>query len=227
MKRAFDIIASGLALLLLSPLLLPLIVVLRCTGEGEIFYRQQRVGRGKAPFFIYKFATMLKDSPNLSGGDITIANDPRVLPMGRFLRDTKINELPQLLNIFFGDMSIIGWRPLTPRVADLFPNEHWQALKDWRPGLSGVGSIVFRDEELLLSGVTDRHSVYLSVIVPYKSALEIWYTKHQSFWLDLKLIAITAIAVVNSKYDFSRSLPDLPPVPSTLTALRDKAKSRT
>ena len=123
-------------------------------------------------------------------------------------------------------MSVIGWRPLTPRVADLFPKEHWEVLKDWRPGLSGVGSIVFRDEEALLSGATDRQSVYLSVVVPYKSALEVWYTKHQSFWLDMKLIAVTAIAVVNSNYDFSRNLRGLPPVPAALTALRNKAKSR-
>ncbi len=226
MKRTFDIIASGLALLLLSPLLLPLIVVLRCTGEGEIFYKQQRVGRGKALFDIYKFATMLKNSPNLSGGDITVASDPRILPLGRFLRNTKINELPQLLNILFGDMSIIGWRPLTPRVADLFPKEHWEALKDWRPGLSGIASIAFRDEEALLFGVADRERVYVSVIVPYKSALELWYTMHQSLWLDMKLIAITAIAVVNSKYDFSRSLPDVPAVPASLTVLREESKSR-
>jgi len=220
MKRAFDIVASGLALLLLSPLLLPLVILLRCTGEGEVFYRQKRVGRGKVPFDIYKFATMLKDSPNLSGGDITTADDPRILPLGRFLRNTKINELPQLLNVVLGDMSIIGWRPLTPRVADLFPKEHWEALKDWRPGLSGIGSIAFRDEEELLSGVTDRQSVYLTVIVPYKSALEIWYAKNCSFWLDMKLIAVTAVSVLNSSYDFRRSLPGLPPVPAALTALR-------
>lgn len=216
MKRAFDIFASGLALLLLSPLLLPVIVVLRCTGEGRIFYRQQRLGRGRKPFGIYKFATMLKESPNLSGGDITVVGDPRILPVGRFLRKTKINELPQLLNIFWGDMSVIGWRPLTPRVADLFPKEHWEALKDWRPGLSGVGSIVFRDEEVLLSGVADRETFYASVIMPYKSALEIWYVKHQSFWFDLKLIAITAVAVLFPKYDFARSLPDLPSPPKII-----------
>jgi lipopolysaccharide/colanic/teichoic acid biosynthesis glycosyltransferase len=226
MKRAFDIIASGLALLLLSPLLLPLAVVLRCTGEGEIFYRQQRVGRGKKLFHIYKFATMLKNSPNLGGGDITVAGDPRILPMGRFLRNTKINELPQLLNILIGDMSIIGWRPLTPRVADLFPKAHWEALEDWRPGLSGIGSIVFRDEEALLSGVADRISVYASAIVPYKSALEVWYTKHQSFRLDMKLIAITAVAMMKPGYDFSRNLPDLPQVTAALTALREHARSR-
>lgn len=225
MKRAFDLITSGFALSLLSPLLLPLIILLRCTGEGEILYRQQRIGRGNKLFDLYKFATMLKDSPSLSGGDITVANDPRILPIGRFLRDWKINELPQLVNVFLGDMSIIGWRPLTPRVANLFPREHWEALKDWRPGLSGVGSVVFRDEEALLADVADRQAVYELAIVPYKSALEIWYTRHQSFWLDMKLIAITAIMVVNSKYDFISNLPNLPPVPDALATLRDRSAS--
>jgi lipopolysaccharide/colanic/teichoic acid biosynthesis glycosyltransferase len=224
MKRAFDVLASLFALLLLSPLLLPVVLVLRCTGEGEIFYRQVRVGRGKAPFRIFKFATMLKDSPNLSGGDITIAHDPRVLPVGRFLRDTKINELPQLLNILFGDMSVIGWRPLTSRVAEFFPKEHWDALRDWRPGLSGVGSIVFCDEEALLTGVADRKAVYVSVIAPYKSALELWYARNQSFWLDLKLIVFTLVAVLKPDFDIAGRLRDLPPEPAELAALRRKSR---
>ena len=111
---------------------------------------------------------------------------------------------------------------MTPRVADWFPKEHWDAIADFRPGLSGVGSIVFRDEEALLQGVADRESVYKSAIVPYKSALEVWYTTHQSFWLDMKLIAITAIAVMNSEYDFTRHLPNLPPEAAALQALRNK-----
>jgi lipopolysaccharide/colanic/teichoic acid biosynthesis glycosyltransferase len=221
MKRIFDVVVSGLAILLLSPLLLPVMILLRLTGEGEVFYRQERVGFGRKPFSIYKFATMLKDSPKLPGGDITVGSDPRILPVGRVLRNTKVNELPQLLNVFFGDMSLIGWRPLTPRVASLFPEAHWDALANWRPGLSGIGSLVFRDEEQLLTGVADRQTVYASVIVPYKSALEVWYTKHQSFWLDLKLIAITAGAVMGFKPDLYRIFSDLPPPPATLMQLRD------
>jgi lipopolysaccharide/colanic/teichoic acid biosynthesis glycosyltransferase len=220
MKRAFDIIVSGFALLVLSPFLLSLIIVLRLTGEGEVFYRQKRVGRAKRIFSIYKFATMLKNSPNLSGGDITIANDPRILRLGHFLRNTKINELPQLLNVLFGDMSVIGWRPTTPRLADLYPDNHWNALKDWRPGLSGIGSIVFRDEEKLLSHVADRLGIYQKVIVPYKSELELWYVSHQNFWLDMKLIYITALAIVNSSIDVNQYIAGLPPEPAEMLALR-------
>jgi lipopolysaccharide/colanic/teichoic acid biosynthesis glycosyltransferase len=225
LKRIFDIVASGVAIIALSPLILPIMLTLRFTGEGDVFYLQERVGRGGRRFWIYKFATMLRDSPRLTGGDITIANDPRVLPLGGFLRKTKINELPQLFNILMGDMSIIGPRPLTPRVAELFPMSHWAALADCRPGLSSVGSIVFRDEERMLQGVVDRERVYATAIVPYKSELEKWYVEHQSFWLDIKLIFFTLAAVVNPVLDLSRSLPGLPEAPEALTTLwmlRDK-----
>src|ERR1700733_4783522 len=175
MKRLFDIVASGLATLILSPLLVPLMVLLRLTGEGKIFYAQERVGRGGKPFAILKFATMLENSPNMVGGDITVDKDPRILPMGHFLRATKINELPQLFNVLRGDMSLIGPRPMTARVITLFPPAYAGVIASLRPGLSGIGSIVFRDEEALLRGVTDREKVYGEVIAPYKVALETWY----------------------------------------------------
>ena len=206
LKRAFDIVVAGMGLLVLSPLLLPIAVLLCLTGEGEIFYRQERVGRGGKCFRIYKFATMLKDSPNLSGGDITVGEDPRILPCGRFLRKTKINELPQLLNVIAGDMSIIGPRPLTPRVAALFPAHYWENIAELRTGLSGVGSIVFRDEEVLLSATADRERVYADLIVPYKMALENWYLRNQSFTLDLKLIGLTLFAMLHRDLDVSRFL---------------------
>jgi len=220
LKRAFDVVVAGTALLVLSPLLLPIAALLRVTGEGEVFYRQERVGRGGKRFRIYKFATMLKDSPNLLGGDITIDKDPRILPYGRFLRKTKINELPQLLNVIAGDMSIIGPRPLTPRVAALFPAHYWESISELRAGLSGVGSIVFRDEECLLSAAGDRERVYAELIVPYKMALENWYLRNQSFTLDLKLIALTLLAVLYRNLDVSRVLGGLPPPAEAFTALR-------
>ena len=114
MDRFFDILFSGIALLLLSPLLVPIVITLRLTGEGEVFFLQERIGKGGENFKLFKFATMLKNSPNIGTGTVTMRGDPRVLPVvGTFLRKTKINELPQLLNIFFGDMSIIGPMPLT------------------------------------------------------------------------------------------------------------------
>src|SRR5258705_954032 len=220
LKRVFDIVVAGTALLVLSPLLLPIAAVLLSTGEGEVFYRQERVGRGGKCFRIYKFATMLKDSPNLSGGDITVDRDPRILPCGRFLRKTKINELPQLLNVIAGDMSIIGPRPLTPRVAALFPAHYWESIAELRAGLSGVGSIVFRDEERLLSAANDRERVYAEQIVPYKIALESWYLRNQSFALDLKLIALTLFAMLHRDLDANRFLRGLPPPAEAFPSLK-------
>lgn len=224
-KRAFDIIASGLAMLVLSPLLLPLALVLRCTGEGEIFYRQERVGRGGKPFQIYKFATMLKNSPSLTGGDITGDKDPRVLPLGNVLRKTKLNELPQLWNIFVGDMSIIGPRPLTPRVAALFPPDHWERIKNIRPGLSGIGSIVFRDEESLLSAFEDRTKIYSTLLVPYKMALESWYAEKGNLLVDIKLIFLTVFAILSPNANMNDYFKDLPLPPKALTDVRQKGCS--
>lgn len=222
-KRFFDILASSVALAILSPLLIPVIVILRLTGEGEVFYAQERVGRGGKSFKIYKFVTMMKNSANMPGGDITVSGDPRILPFGRFLRKTKINELPQLANVLLGDMSIIGPRPLTARVAALFPTEHWTNVADFRPGLSGLGSIVFRDEETLLENSEDREKVYRDVIAPYKMALESWYARHQSLWVDFKLVACTVVAVVFPNFDVQNAFSDLPPRPKELDFLKQSA----
>ena len=113
MIRIFDIVLSLAALIILCPLLLPMALILRFTGEGEVFYIQERIGANEQPFGLFKFATMLKNSPQIGTGTITVRNDPRVLPVGRILRKTKINELPQLFNVLIGDMSVIGPRPLT------------------------------------------------------------------------------------------------------------------
>ena len=120
--RGLDLFFSGMALFFLAPLLLAIIVVLRMTGEGEVFFRQQRVGIGGKHFKLYKFATMLKDSPNMGTGTVTLTNDPRILPFGFVLRKTKINELPQLINVLKGDMSIVGPRPQTKRCFKVFKN---------------------------------------------------------------------------------------------------------
>ena len=179
MQRMLDIVLSGFALLVLSPLLLPVVLALRLTGEGEVFYVQQRVGRGGQLFGLYKFATMLKNSPNIGTGTVTVKGDPRVLPLGGFLRKTKLNELPQLLNIFFGDMSVIGPRPQTQRCFDAFPARSQAQIMKVRPGLSGIGSIVFRDEEELMHASAEPEKFYDEVIMPYKGLLEEWYVAHQ------------------------------------------------
>jgi len=197
MKRLFDILASGLALLVFAPLGLIIIVLLRCTGEGEIFYRQKRVGRNETPFEVLKFATMLKDSPSMGTGTITQKNDPRVLPMGKFLRKTKLNEVPQLWNILVGDMSVVGPRPLTKDTRDYIPAEILEEIKDVQPGLSGIGSIVFRDEENIIheSG-EDYHVFYRREIAPFKGLVELWYKRHKSFLLDMRIILATLWVVL-------------------------------
>lgn len=203
-------------MIILSPVLLVIAVILRFTGEREIFYRQERVGRGGETFPLLKFATMLKDSPNLPGGDITTGNDPRVLPVGRFLRKTKLNELPQLWNIIRGDMSLIGPRPLTPRIYDRFPDEYKEAISTLRPGLSGLGSVYFRDEEAILAGASDREGFYVDVIQPYKADLEAWYARHRSMRIDLKLILLTLLTVARPSLNPARYFPDLAPPPADL-----------
>ena len=217
MQRLLDILLSGLALLVLSPLLVPVAIALRLSGEGEVFFIQQRVGRGGRPFGLYKFATMLKDSPNIGTGTVTVKGDPRVLPLGRLLRKTKLNELPQLLNIFKGDMSIIGPRPQTRRCFDAFPVHSQAAIVQVRPGLSGIGSIVFRDEEELMHANTEPERFYDEVIMPYKGALEEWYVAHQGLWIYLASIFATAWVVLLPKSQLVwRLFPGLPSPPAAL-----------
>ena len=219
MQRSLDILLSGLALLVLSPLLVPIAIALRLTGEGEVFFIQQRVGRGGRPFGLYKFATMLKDSPNIGTGTVTVKGDPRVLPLGRFLRKTKINELPQLLNIFKGDMSIIGPRPQTQRCFDAFPARSQAEIIKVRPGLSGIGSIVFRDEEELMHASAEPERFYDEVIMPYKGKLEEWYVANQGLRTYLAGIFATAWVVL---FPTSRIVWSLfPGVPRPPLALRD------
>jgi lipopolysaccharide/colanic/teichoic acid biosynthesis glycosyltransferase len=216
-KRFFDILFSGTALVVLSPLLLPIMVILKFTGEGEIFYKQKRVGKDGKMFYLLKFATMLKDSPFMGTQTVTIKDDPRILPFGKFLRKTKINELPQLVNILRGDMSLIGPRPQTRRCFLAFPNEAQLAILKVRPGLSGIGSIVFRDEESLLDDKKDRIYFYDNVIAPYKGKLEEWYVEHQDLGTYFKLIAITIWVVIFSDSKiYKKVFKDLPKPPKEL-----------
>ena len=214
MQRVFDIVFSGIALVLLSPLLLPLMFILRVTGEGEIFFLQARVGQRGKHFKLYKFATMLKDSPNMGTGTVTVKNDPRVLPMGRFLRKTKINELPQLINIFNGDMSVIGPRPQTQRCFDAFPVSSQNEIIKVRPGLSGIGSIIFRDEEDMMYASNDPDKFYDEIVMPYKGSLEDWYVSHQNIVSYFSLIGLTIWVVLGFSsglvWNFFKDLPTPP-----------------
>jgi len=215
LKRVFDVLSSGIAILVLSPLLIPVIIGLKLTGEGYVWYKQERVGYKNKPFLIWKFATMLKDSANMPGGIMTTKRDPRITPMGEFLRKSKINELPQLFNIFFGRMSVVGPRPVMKISFEAYPNEIQKLIYNVKPGLTGIGSIIFRDEEELITDVKnnggDLWEFYKGEIYPFKGQLEIWYQNNKSFILDMKLIILTAwvILVPTSKL-YEKWFKDLP-----------------
>lgn len=197
MIRICDIILSLSALVILSPVLFLTVLILKFTGEGEIFFLQPRVGKGKDLFNLLKFATMLKNSPRMGSGTLTIKNDPRVLPFGRFLRKTKINELPQLVNVLLGDMSLIGPRPLTPNMFEFYPLKLQVIIASVRPGLSGIGSVIFRDEEKLLQGgAVEPMTLYSSHIAPYKGELEKWFVINKSFALYCKLVLATVVVLL-------------------------------
>ena len=213
-KRVLDVLLALAALVVLAPLMLPVVLGLLLTGEHHVFYRQERIGRGNRRFGIWKFATMLKDSPNLAGGLHTTRRDPRVLPLGRFLRITKINELPQLINILVGDMAVVGPRPLVDKTFAPYPDKVKARIYNIRPGLTGIGSIVFRDEERLLSECgMPPDEFYSRHIAPAKGAMELWYQEHLSLATDLKLIFLTAWVILFPRSRLlHRWLSDLPAI---------------
>ena len=199
MPRILDILLSVFTLLFLLPLFIPIVLILLLTGEGKVFYLQNRVGYKNKNFKIIKFATMLSNSPDIGSGSLTLKNDPRVLPFGSFLRKTKINELPQILNIIIGDLSIVGPRPQMQVDFEKYSDDVQKKIYNDRPGLTGIGSIIFRDEESLISAASeneDPHDFYKRVIAPYKGELEMWYQSHRSLFLDFQLIFITAWVIV-------------------------------
>lgn len=214
-KRLFDIVLAVLAILVLSPLLVPVMIILLLTGEHYVFYGQKRVGYRNSRFKIWKFATMLKASPSLGTGSLTVKNDPRVFPFGRFLRQTKLNELPQLFNILLGDMSMVGPRPQMEVDFLKFPEYIQAKIYYVRPGLTGIGSIIFRDEERWISEHDgDKHEFYKNNIAPYKGELELWYQEHLSAYTDAMLIFLTAWVVIFPEsglvFKIFRSLPPKP-----------------
>ena len=227
MQRLLDIFFSSLALIVLSPLLVPIAIILRLTGEGEVFYFQERIGKGGKPFNVYKFATMLKNSPNIGAGTVTMKGDPRVLPAGKFLRKTKINELPQLLNIFFGDMSVIGPRPLALQAFSTYPEHAQRIVTQVRPGLSGIGSIIFHREEEILAGEAGSMDFYKAVLGPYKSSVEVWYVNNQSLWIYLLAIILTVLTIIFPSSGLVwRTFPSLPTPPDQLRNVLDYPDGR-
>lgn len=202
MPRIIDVLISLFALVVLLPLFIPVITILLLTGEHKVFYLQKRVGYKNKNFKILKFATMLSNSANIGTGSLTLKNDPRVLPFGFFLRKTKINELPQILNVLIGDLAIVGPRPQMKVDFEKYSEDVQNKIYNIRPGLTGIGSIIFRDEETLISFAAKNenpHDFYKRVIAPYKGELEMWYQSNRSIFIDLKIILMTAWIIINPK----------------------------
>lgn len=210
--------SATIAILILSPILVPIAIGLKLTGEGYVWYFQERVGYKNKIFNIWKFATMLKNSPNMAGGLITLKRDPRLTPMGDFLRSSKINELPQLINILRGDMSVVGPRPVMQKSFDGYPEDVKKVIYNVPPGLTGIGSVIFRDEEELITQVKENGGniwdFYINDIYPFKGSVEKWYQENQSFTTDIKIIILTAWVILfpqsNLVYEWFKDLPKRP-----------------
>ena len=214
-KRLFDVILSFLTIFLFFPFFIIIALILKLTSEGYVFYFQDRIGYKNCIFKIWKFATMLKASPSLGTGSLTLTNDWRVTPLGKYLRITKINELPQIVNIFLGDMSFVGPRPLMKVDFEKFSPEILKTFYNQKPGLTGIGSIVFRDEEKFMSQTTmDPHEFDKLFVAPYKGALELWYQQHCSLNTDFLIIFLTIATLIlpnnNLAFKVFKDLPSKP-----------------
>ena len=187
-KRLFDAVAAGAGLALLSPVLLGIALAVRTHDGGPVLYRARRVGKDGQEFQLLKFRTMTPNADG-TGPAVTRQGDVRVTRLGRFLRRTKLDELPQLLNVLQGDMSLVGPRPEDPRYVALYTPEQRQVLSV-RPGITSAASLEYRHEEQLISG-PDAERTYLEHVLPDKLAIDLAYVRNRSFWSDLQLIART------------------------------------
>jgi lipopolysaccharide/colanic/teichoic acid biosynthesis glycosyltransferase len=214
-KRILDFALSLIAIIVFTPLLIPICIILVVTGEHQIIYFQNRLGKSLKPFRIWKFTTMLKNSESMGNGIITVREDPRVLPVGKYLRKTKINEIPQLVNILIGDMSIVGPRPL---IYNPYSQGVGEKIYSNKPGLTGIGSIILRDEEFYISNTTmDKKEFYDKWLSPFKGQIELWYYENKSLIVDLKIVIITAWVILYPKSDIVyRLFNDLPPFPDDI-----------
>ncbi len=193
-KRLFDIVCAGLGLVLLSPLLLAVAVWIKLDSRGPVMFRQERVGRFGAPFRIHKFRTMRVDAPRL-GPQITIGDDARITRSGRWLRATKVDELPQLWDVLRGAMSLVGPRPEVPRYVALYPAELRELVLSVRPGITDPASLSFRNESELLARAEDPEREYVEVVMPMKLRLAADYVRNASLGGDIRLILATLGAI--------------------------------
>ncbi len=188
LKRPFDFVASAAGLLLLSPLLLVIAAWIKRDSTGPVFFRQERVGLHGKTFRIYKFRSMRVDNAGLQ---ITVGADDRITPSGHFIRAYKLDELPQLINVLLGDMSLVGPRPEVPRYVAHYPADVREMVLSVRPGITDLASVKYRSESDLLARSSNPEQTYLEEILPAKLALCTEYVRNRSFWFDIQIIFMT------------------------------------
>jgi lipopolysaccharide/colanic/teichoic acid biosynthesis glycosyltransferase len=189
LKRSFDFLVALAALLLLSPILVVVALIIQIGSRGPVFYRGVRIGMRGMPFRIYKFRTMVINAEKL-GGSATAEGDPRITPIGKFLRRHKVDELPQFLNVLAGDMSLVGPRPEVQKYVDMYSEEE-RAILEIRPGITDWASIWNSNEAAVLEGSKDPEKTYEELIRPTKLALQLFYARNHSFSADLKILVHT------------------------------------
>ncbi|RTL27271.1 MAG: sugar transferase [Burkholderiales bacterium] len=194
-KRLFDLVLSTLGLLVLAPLLLLMALAIKLDSSGPVFFRQERVGRFGQPFRIHKFRTMRHD-PAGKGPQITVGADSRITRVGGFLRRTKLDELPQLIDVWVGSMSLVGPRPEVPRYVAHYPVALREKVLSVRPGITDIASIEYRDESTVLARATDPEYAYIHEVMPHKLALAASYVDQASVWMDVRLIWRTVMVIV-------------------------------
>jgi len=192
-KRAFDLVTASIGLLLLAPLFIVLALWVRLDSPGPVFYRQQRVGRGGMLFRIFKFRTMVARPSD--GRQLTVGRDPRVTRAGHFLRKSKLDELPQLLNVIQGSMSLVGPRPEVPRYVACYPPEVRALVLSVAPGITDWASILYKEESEILGRAADPERAYVEKILPAKLEYYVRYVRERSLWVDLRIIVHTLVAI--------------------------------
>jgi lipopolysaccharide/colanic/teichoic acid biosynthesis glycosyltransferase len=196
-KRLLDVTVSCLGLVLLSPLFAVLAILVKLDSKGPVFFRQERIGQGLKPFRIYKFRTMVADA-HKKGGPITVGQDPRITRIGRILRKTKLDELPQLINVVNGEMSFVGPRPEVRQYVDLYRRDYEEILAI-RPGITDLASLKYRDEQTKLGLANDPEQEYVRHVLPDKIALAKEYVRRSSFTYDISLMVKTVVRVCGSR----------------------------
>lgn len=194
LKRFFDFFVSGFGLIILSPILILIAALVRFDSRGSVFFRQERVGQFGRTFKIHKFRTMVVDAEAL-GMQITVGADPRVTKVGAFLRRYKLDELPQLIDVLFGDMSFVGPRPEVPQYIAFYPQDLKELVLSVRPGITDLASIEFKDENDILGQAVDPHHTYVTEVLPIKLGYYVEYVRNLSLLEDIRIIILTLQAI--------------------------------